>query len=97
MAHNAIKACVEMISKKLGECIIVLCSIKHDGIAFVIANVSDSFVKKGIQAGKIVGEITRKMGGGGGGRPQLAQGAGKDASKADEILAEVEKNILSSL
>ena len=96
-APNAIKAGVEMISKKLGECIIVLCSIKQDGSAFVIANVSDSFVKKGIQAGKIVGEITRKMGGGGGGRPQLAQGAGKDASKADEILAEVEKNILSSL
>lgn len=96
-APNAIKAGVEMISKKLGECIIVLCSIKQDGSAFVIANVSDSFVKKGIQAGKIVGEITRKMGGGGGGRPQLAQGAGKDASKADEILAEVEKNILLSL
>ena len=96
-APNAIKAGVEMISKKLGECIIVLCSIKQDGSAFVIANVSDSFVKKGIQAGKIVSEITRKMGGGGGGRPQLAQGAGKDASKADEILAEVEKNILSSL
>ena len=96
-APNAIKAGVEMISKKLGECIIVLCSIKQDGSAFVIANVSDSFVKKGIQAGKIVGEITRKMGGGGGGRPQLAQGAGKDTSKADEILAEVEKNILSSL
>ena len=96
-APNAIKAGIEILSKKLGESIIVLCSIKEDGSAFVISQVSDTFVKKGIQAGKIVGEITKKMGGGGGGRPQLAQGAGKDASKADEILAEIEKSIKSSL
>ena len=37
------------------------------------------------------------MGGGGGGRPQLAQGAGKDASRADEILLEIEKSIKSAL
>ena len=96
-APNAIKTGIEMLSQKLGESIIVLCSVKEDGSAFVSAKVSDLFVKKGIQAGKIVGEITKKMGGGGGGRPQMAQGAGKDASRADEILAEVEKSIKSSL
>ena len=96
-APNAIKTGIELFAKKLGESIIVLCSMKEDGSAFVIAKVSDSFVKKGIQAGKIVGEITKKMGGGGGGRPQMAQGAGKDATKVDEILADIENSIKSSL
>lgn len=96
-APNAIKAGVELLADKLGESIIVLCSIKDDNSAFVTARVSDSFVKKGIQAGKIVNEITRAMGGGGGGRPQMAQGAGKDASKADEILAKTENDVLAAL
>ena len=48
-------------------------------------------------AGEIVNEITRAMGGGGGGRPQMAQGAGKDASKADEILAKIENDVLTAL
>ena len=88
---------MELLADKLGESIIVLCSIKDDNSAFVTARVSDSFVKKGIQAGKIVNEITRAMGGGGGGRPQMAQGAGKDASKADEILAKIENDVLTAL
>ncbi len=94
-APNAIKSGIEILSKKLGESIIILCSIKEDKSAFVIAQVSDTFIKKGIQAGKIVNEITKKMGGGGGGRPQLAQGAGKDTSRIDEILSEIEKSIKS--
>ena len=55
--------------------------------------VSDSFVKKGINAGKIVGEIARATGANGGGRPNFAQGGVKDASKLDEILAQVESEI----
>lgn len=76
---------VEFLSQKLGESIIVLANSKT-----VIAKVSDSFVKRGVQAGKIVGEIARATGANGGGRPNFAQGGIKDASKLDEILAKVE-------
>ena len=96
-APNVLKTCVETLGEKLGESIIVVCSKKPDNSAFVIVKVSDSFVKKGIQAGKIVGDITRQMGGGGGGRPQMAQGAGKDASNIDDILLNLEKEIISKL
>ena len=53
----------------------------------------DSFVQKGINAGKIVGEIARATGANGGGRPNFAQGGVKDASLLDEILAKVEAGI----
>ena len=59
----------------------------------VVAKVSDSFVQKGVNAGKIVGEIARATGANGGGRPNFAQGGVKDASKLDEILAKIEADI----
>ena len=85
---NAIKAGLEFAAQKLGESIIVLASART-----VAVKVSDSFVKKGINAGKIVGEIARATGANGGGRPNFAQGGVKDASKLDEILAQVESEI----
>ena len=85
---NGIKAGIEFASQKLGESVIVLASAKT-----VAVKVSDSFVKKGINAGKIVGEIARATGANGGGRPNFAQGGVKDASKLDEILAKVENEI----
>lgn len=85
---DAVKAGIEMMASKLGESIIVLASPK-----MVIVKVTDGFVKSGINAGKIVGEIARATGANGGGRPNFAQGGVKDASKLDEILAEVENNL----
>lgn len=84
----AAKVGVEFLSNKLGESVIVLANSKT-----VIAKVSDSFVKKGVNAGKIVGEIARATGANGGGRPNFAQGGVKDASKLDEILAKVESDL----
>lgn len=85
---NAIKAGLEFAAQKLGESIIVLASART-----VAVKVSDSFIKKGINAGKIVGEIARATGANGGGRPNFAQGGVKDSSKLDEILAQVESEI----
>ncbi len=85
---NAIKAGIEFMSQKLGECIIILASEKT-----VAVKVSDSFVKKGVNAGKIVGEIARATGANGGGRPNFAQGGVKDSCKLDEILSKIEDEL----
>ncbi len=85
---NALKTGIEFASQKLGESIIVLASSKT-----VAVKVSDSFVKKGVNAGKIVGEIARFTGANGGGRPNFAQGGIKDASKLNEILEKVENEL----
>ena len=88
----AIKIGLEYLSNKLGSSIVVLA-----GDTTVAVKVSDDFVKNGVNAGKIVGEISRATGANGGGRPNFAQGGIKDASKLDEILAVVEKELKSSL
>ena len=85
---DAVKAGVELLANKLGESIIVLANKR-----MVMARVSDSFVQKGVNAGKIVGEIARATGANGGGRPNFAQGGVKDASNLDEILAKVEAEL----
>ena len=87
---NALKAGLEYMSQKLGESIIVLASERT-----VAVKVSDSFVKKGVNAGKIVGEIARATGANGGGRPNFAQGGVKDASKLDDILSKIEDELKS--
>ena len=85
---DAVKAGVELLANKLGESIIVLANDR-----MVIAKVSDSFVKNGVNAGKIVGEIARATGANGGGRPNFAQGGIKDTSKLDEALTRVEAEL----
>lgn len=85
---DAVKAGIEMLSNKLGESIIVLANER-----MVIVKVTDGFVKKGINAGKIVGEIARATGANGGGRPNFAQGGVKDASKLEEVLSKIENEL----
>ena len=85
---DAVKAGIEMMASKLGESIIVLASPR-----MVIVKVSDGFVKSGVNAGKIVGEIARATGANGGGRPNFAQGGVKDASKLDDILTTIETEL----
>jgi len=85
---DAMKSGIEMLSSKLGESIVVLANAR-----MVIVKVTDEFVKTGVNAGKIVGEIARATGANGGGRPNFAQGGIKDASKLDEVLAAVEEQL----
>ena len=88
MKPIALKVGLEFLSQKLGESIIVLASDKT-----VAVKVSDSFVKKGVNAGKIVGEISKATGANGGGRPNFAQGGIKDPAKLDEILPKIEADL----
>lgn len=86
-----IKIGLEYLSNKLGNSVIILA-----GETIVAVKVSDNFVKQGINAGKLVGEIARATGANGGGRPNFAQGGVKDSSKLDEILTKVEEEIKSA-
>ena len=86
-----IKIGLEYLSNKLGNSVIILA-----GETTVAVKVSDNFVKLGVNAGKLVGEIARATGANGGGRPNFAQGGVKDSSKLDEILTKVEEEIKSA-
>ena len=93
-APNLLKLGCDILSAKLGESIIILASVddEEQKITYVV-KVCDSFVKKGINAGQIVSKLAAATGGKGGGRPQFAQGAGKDKSNLRNILSEIEKEI----
>jgi len=78
---------IDSLKAKLGSGIIVLGSGKLNQVVF-IAGVTKDLTGK-IKAGDIVKEVAKVTGGGGGGRPDLAQAGGKDVSKVDEALRSV--------
>ena len=82
----------DMLRDKLGSAVVVLGTIHEDKPAFV-ATVTPDLVAKGFDAGKIVREVAKVAGGGGGGKPTLAQAGGRDKSKLDEALNLVSKLI----
>ncbi len=61
----------------------------QDGKPILIAAITEDLVKRGLHAGKLVQKVAGVVGGGGGGRPTLAQAGGKDASKLAEALDQV--------
>ena len=93
---QVLKSAMETLSDKIGDSIIVFVSQKADNTGMVIVKVSDNFVKKGVNAGKIVSEVAKKCGGNGGGKPNFAQGGAKDLTNINEILSDLE-NELSNL
>ena len=72
------------------DCGVAVFASEADGKITFASVASKSAVEKGIHAGKIIGEVAKVCGGGGGGKPDSAQAGGKDAQKIDEALAIVE-------
>lgn len=79
------------------ECGVTVLASLADGKLMFLASATKSAVAKGIHAGNIIREVTKLAGGSGGGKPDMAQGGGKDASKADEALAAVEALVLGQI
>lgn len=75
----------DKLRDKLGKSAVVLASTKDDKVTF-IAMLSKDAVSSGAHAGNIVKEVAKITGGGGGGRPDMAQAGGKDKSKVKEAL-----------
>jgi alanyl-tRNA synthetase len=91
---DSLRTIVDELKAKLNSAIIVLGSVSEDKVNLVAA-VTPDLIAKGYNAGKIVKEAATICGGGGGGRPDLAQAGGKDASKLPEALRAVEAMIQS--
>lgn len=83
-----LRTVVDALKSKLPSGIAVLGGAS-DGKVSLICSVSPDLVRQGKHAGKIVGELAKLCGGGGGGKPDLAQAGGKDLSKLESALASV--------
>ncbi|MGJ3241008.1 MAG: alanine--tRNA ligase [Anaerolineae bacterium] len=62
-----------------------------DGRPMLLVSVTDDLVKQGVKAGDIIRPVAQIVGGGGGGRPNMAQAGGKDSSKLPQALDEARK------
>ncbi|MEG4272062.1 MULTISPECIES: alanine--tRNA ligase [unclassified Microcoleus] len=90
---EALKTAAERLQQKLGNAAVILASIPEPDKVSLVAAFSPELNKKGLQAGKFIGKIAEICGGKGGGRPNLAQAGGRDASKLQEAL-ESARNLL---
>lgn len=91
---DALRGIVDELKVKLPSSVIVLGAVQDDKVSLAAA-VSPDLVKKGLHAGKIIKEAATLCGGGGGGRPDMAQAGGKDASKLEEALKLAEELVLN--
>ncbi len=91
---DALKTMADDIKAKV-EDVVVVFAAETDGKITFVTMASKSAVEKGAHAGKIIKEITAVCGGSGGGKPDMAQGGGKDASKIADALALAEETLAS--
>jgi alanyl-tRNA synthetase len=82
---DALRNTSDMLKNKIGSGVFVLASDFSDKVNFVVTATKD-VIEKGIHSGNIIKEVAKIAGGGGGGRPDMAQAGGKDISKIDEAL-----------
>ena len=93
---NEMRNLSDTLKEQLGEAVIVLASA-GDGKVSLMAAATDGAVKAGAHAGNIVKAAAKICGGGGGGRPNMAQAGGKDVSKIEEALAEAKRVALEQI
>ena len=84
---KALLSIVDNIKPKVTNTVVVLGTVTEDKVN-LISFVSEDLIKR-IQAGKLIGEIAKLVGGGGGGRPDMAQAGGKEPDKLPEALEKV--------
>ena len=82
---NGLRDLGDQLKEKLGEGVVVLASVKG-GKVNLLAMVTDQAQKAGAHAGNLIKGIAAIVGGGGGGRPNMAQAGGKNPEKVPEAL-----------
>jgi alanyl-tRNA synthetase len=88
--NNALRKMADKLQNEIQSGIIVLASALDNKVLFV-TKISKDLVDKGFNAGNIIGQVAKVAGGGGGGRPDMAQAGGSKVDKIDEALAKAEE------
>jgi len=82
-----LRTLVDQLRDKIGSGVVVLGSASNGNVSLIVGVTKDLTGR--VQAGKIIGPVAQKVGGKGGGRPDLAEAGGKNAAALDAALAEV--------
>jgi alanyl-tRNA synthetase len=89
---NQLRNMVDEMKQKLGSAVILLAA-EANGKVQLAAGVSKDLTKRGLHAGNLIKRAAGICGGGGGGRPDMAQAGGKDPGKIDEALLLVKQYV----
>ena len=81
-----LRVLIDNLRNKLGSGVVVLGSVSDGKVALIVGVTKD--LTSRVQAGKIIAEVAKKVGGSGGGRPDMAEAGGKDPAALDSALAE---------
>jgi alanyl-tRNA synthetase len=88
---ETVRALVDRVRQKVPSAFIVFGWMEGAGTASIIAALTPDLVKKGLKAGDIVKQVARIIGGGGGGKPDMAQAGGKEPAKLPDALRHADK------
>ncbi|KFN03238.1 alanine--tRNA ligase [Bacillus clarus] len=91
---NNLRTMMDDLKNKLESAVVVLASVNDDKVN-ILAGVTKDLISQGYHAGKLVKEVASRCGGGGGGRPDMAQAGGKNPAQVEEALAFVEEYVKS--
>jgi alanyl-tRNA synthetase len=87
---NGLRDLGDQLKEKIGEGIVVIAS-NADGKVNLMATATDAAMKAGAHAGNLIKEIAKLVGGGGGGRPNMAQAGGKNPAGIDDAIAKAKE------
>ena len=93
---NGLRDLGDQLKEKLGDGVVVLASV-NDGKVNLMATATDEAQKKGAHAGNLIKAIAALVGGGGGGRPGMAQAGGKNPAGVDDAIKEAAKVVESQI
>ena len=82
---NGLRDLGDQLKEKIGEGVVVLAAV-NGGKVNLLAMATDAAQKAGAHAGNLIKGVAAIVGGGGGGRPNMAQAGGKNPEKADEAV-----------
>jgi len=92
-----LRAAIDSVKKKAKSAAVVLAVAEADDKVILLAAMTDDIVAKGLSAGDVIREIAPIVGGGGGGRPQMAQAGGKDPKKIKDAIKKAQELIKAKL
>ncbi len=95
--RDSLRQMVDTLKTRLDSGVVALASVLGKDAAFIVGVTSDLVKERGLNAGKLIQEITKIADGRGGGRPELAQGGGKDINKVNDAIAATTKIIENQL
>jgi len=87
LERSQMRTLVDQLRDKLGSGVVVLGSATNGNVALIVGVTKD--LTSRVQAGKVIGPVAQRVGGKGGGRPDLAEAGGKDPGALDAALSEV--------